>query len=148
MGHFSFCSGSGVQEKSVQRPLMSPYLIFQEWVDLSASFKLTPFQNFRSDFGVWIYRCKWYEVKKNSFESCMKIVWTLRFLENWHFRLKLRVRALFNDGGNLKFDPLKKFEHFIRNGLLPMLIWTLIWMPPLNCSQEKFIDPYAFDRSK
>ena len=52
MGHFLFCLGlsffgfhlthlnmkrqnfwSGVQEKSVQRPLMSPFLIFQEGVN-------------------------------------------------------------------------------------------------------------------
>ena len=66
MGHCLFCLGlsffefhltdlsmkrqnfsSGVQEKSVQRPLMSPYVIFKEKVGKSAkTFKLTPFHNF------------------------------------------------------------------------------------------------------
>ena len=31
-----------------------------------------------------------------------------------------------------KFDLIKKYEHFIRNSLSAMLIWTFSWMSPLN----------------
>ena len=73
-----------------------------------------------SDFG--LYTCKWGQ--KYSFESCMKIGHCI-FLkidilgQNWAWGRFLRFCAGFftytvfvhNDGGSLKFDPLKKFEH-------------------------------------
>ena len=80
-----------VQEKSVQRPHMSPYLdMMWKWFGLQNP-SSKPFNGKL----LWIWclnTCKWVQ---NTYFWKFHENWTLRFLKNWHFGSKLSARALF-----------------------------------------------------